>query len=158
MAKSELARQIFRDIVGYTDDVIRRANEAAEDIQKNMMLPEVEAASPVRGNGNTQVSIKGALAPVPSALLSDKKQMESGGFAKSWATRTMKNRNGSTVYAVYNKQSNLTHLLNFDHRHFSHGRFTGMTHQAHAGFVDTVQRHAEEELNRRIEEIIEGGE
>lgn len=158
MAKSELAEQILHSIIGYTDEVLRKANEAAEDIQKNMMKPEVEAASPVRGKETATVKITGALAPVPSALLSDRKQVQSGGFSKSWATTTFKNNNGAKVYAVYNKQSNLTHLLNFDHRHFSHGEYTGETHQAHAGFVDAVQRHAEDELNRRIEEIIEGGE
>ena len=155
VGRDDLGSQIFYDIVGYTDEVLEKANAAAADIQKTMMLPEIEQLSPVRKGEESTVSIKGAQAPVPVSLLTNRKAPKSGGFSKSWVRATIKGKDKETIYAVRNKQYRLVHLLNFDHRHFSHGKYTSDTHQAHAGFVDEVQRHAEEELDRRITDILE---
>jgi len=149
MARDELADSIYYSLLEYKKHIIDRTDEEAKEIQK-LMLPMVKQASPVRKHKETK--------PITSKHRGYVKiQQEGEHFKDLWEIAKRKPIDGAYLYGVRNKRYNLTHLLNFDHIHYSGflGDYTGMTHQEHAGFVDDVSEAAQKLFNERIQKIIE---
>lgn len=139
---SDFERTLFDSMMLYTENVKSDIDKAAKNIQMDL-VQMVEEVSPVRkkydGSGNV----------VGEHTVTD--------YKHNWVKgRVYATRDGHRqIYPVRNRYFQLTHLLNFDHRHFSHERYTGFTHQEHVGFVDEVSERAQRELGGEIERILE---
>ena len=150
--RDDLASKLYYSMLEYTKDIEKKAEKEAKDIQKNYMLRTVTELSPYREHKRSE--------PVFSSQRGyiNIYEPDEDHFRDSWETtkRIAVRKGNAFIYGVRNKKYQLTHLLNFDHAHYSGflRRFTGMTHQKHAGFVDKASELAQKMLDERIEKII----
>lgn len=135
-----------------TNAVISKCKEI-----QNKMYHELQNVTPVRRNVAEVWHITANRYNGHAAVRVKAPEKEQPGRTKAgWIKSTVK-LNGTTVYAVRNKnRPSVIHLLNFDHDHFSHGKCTGEVKGT--GFVDKVQNEGANELHRAIREIFEGDE
>lgn len=81
--------------------------------------------------------------------------VRNGKMKSGWAKATVY-LGGKKVYAVRNKaRPTVVHLLNFDRRHYSHGKPSRAGTLQGSGFVDKVQEEANAKLNSEIKKIFE---
>ncbi len=153
-----LGDQIYKDILAYTNDVVRKADKAAKEIQRQM-VPMATNASPVRQySTHTQEVSNITVHRSPPAVRravhrKAPEKFQPGYFRSGWTVGTIAIANGK-LYGVRNKHMpTVTHLINFDHDLVVHGIRNGVVHGS--GFVDAVQEWAERELDKRLSEFLE---
>ena len=161
MADTSLGEQLMNSLTRYTTDKEKEINAAALKIQKEM-LSEVTAKSPVQDythNGGVRRRLmvrRSKNSPAKWGSWGDK--FAPGKFRAGWIKSTMTSKAKSQkIYAVRNKAAPmLTHLVNFRHDHFAHGKFTGEINgnQQNPEFVTKVQNEGIEKFGNEIEKIL----
>lgn len=126
----------------YTDEVCEELESGLEHIAAET-LEEVKALSPVYDGDYT---------PKPNGQKLEKNR--AGAYKKGWTTTTEK-KNGTFKITVHNKKFSLVHLLELGHLlKDGTGRVYGeVSPRVH---VETAEKHADEKIDRLLEELTNG--
>lgn len=161
MADKTLGEQLMDSLTRYTTDKEKELNAAAVKIQKEM-LSEVTAHSPVQNynhnNGVRRRLVVRRSKNSPAKWDSWGNKFAPGKFRAGWVKSTMtpKSKN-QKIFAVRNKaEPMLTHLVNFRHGHFAHGKYTGEINgnRTDPEFVTKVQNEGIAKFGNEIEKIL----
>ena len=160
MAEKTLGEQLMDSLTRYTTDKEKEIHKAALSIQKEM-LGEVISRSPVQDydhNGGVRRRLMVRRSKnSPAKWGSWGEKFAPGKFRAGWVKSTMTPKAKSQkIYAVRNKAAPmLTHLVNFKHDHFAHGKFTGEINgnQQNPEFVTDVQNKGIENFGNEIEKM-----
>lgn len=155
MAQRDLT-QLTNDLNNWTQEKEKEIEKAAKDIQKEMKT-KVVATSPIenypsRSGIKNKIIVHRQPPGVPQAI-KERAKYQPGDFKNSWVPVTYNTkRKNAIIYGVRNKRYQLTHLLNFEHAHFTWGRNIGVTKGT--GFVDDVSDWGRQKLDREINRIL----
>lgn len=126
---SELEAEIHSIMQGIPHDVENEIDKASKEVAEEA-VDKLKATSPVRQSaGGTP-----------------------GAYARAWTYR----RNSAKRCTVYNKQYQLTHLLERGHVHYSHGIPTGTEAEAYV-HIKPVEEWVQDEFEDRLKVGISEG-
>ena len=161
MPEKSLGEFLTDSLTRYTTDKEKEIHQAALSIQKEM-LAEVISRSPVQNyshNGGVRRRLVVRRSKnSPAKWGSWEGRFSPGKFHAGWIKSTLSPKSKKEkIYAVRNKAvPNLTHLVNFRHSHFSHGKYTGEIpgNRRDPEFVTNVQDKGIEKFGNEIEKIL----
>lgn len=161
MADKTLGEQLTDSLTRYTTDKEKEIHKAALSIQKEM-LSEVISRSPVQdydhnGGVRRRIVVR-RMGKTPAKWGSWGDRFSPGKFHAGWVKSTLSPKSKKEkIYAVRNKAvPNLTHLVNFEHLHYAHGKNTGEINgnEHDPKFVTNVQDKGIEKFGKEIEKIL----
>lgn len=124
----ELSDVVKKEIDSMNQEVIEKCNEAAQKAA-NDAVKELKSTSPVRSDGF-------------------KRKYPAGYYARNWSKRQDKIENGVQAWTVYNKNYQITHLVEYGHIDAKTGRrVNGHSHIAPAN------EHASQEFVEQVENM-----
>ena len=160
MSGNSLGEFLTESLSRYTTEKEKEIHQVALKIQKEMLY-EVSARSPVQNyphNGGVRrrlVVRRSKKSPAKWGSWDD--NFSPGKFRAGWIKSTLSPKGKQKIYAVRNKAfPMLTHLVNFRHAHFSHGKYTGDIdgNRSNNEFVTKIQNEGIEKFGKEIENIL----
>lgn len=131
ISPDELVGALTESFLKYTDEIREQIDVGVEKIGAEA-VEEVKSLSPVYTGKN--------------------KKLKKGKYRKGWKYEVEKNK-GTIKVTVHNRHHKLTHLL--ENQHLNRDGTTFSTPQPHIGIAN---KHAEEKVDKLIEELAHGTE
>ena len=134
-----LAKTVLKELDNYSQEVVDMVKREIKAVAKETVT-ELKTTSPKETSAQAKLKKRNGKTKI-------RKQ---GTYAKSWASKQVKNKKTQFSTVVYSKspEYRLTHLLEFGHELVVHGKTVG--HVEGKPHIRPAEQHAEENIINRI--------